>query len=117
MEKITALIDCKRPEWRHHLDNAIAAGNARNLRGETPDGLPPGGRWEYRRRAAYGRVYLAYILPDGKMHTIGSVAPEHAEASLKWKPRPNSERIFEFETGTVKVRYDEHALPCHICGV
>jgi hypothetical protein len=114
--RITADVDCKRPEWQHYLDTAIAAGNARSLRGTTPDGLPPGGRWEYRQRApeGKGRVYLAYIMPSGRMYTIGSVTVEYAQQAVRWRPKPNDVRQFNLDSGPVVVHYDAMALPARI---
>lgn len=117
MYTIEEPVECKRPEWQELVDIAVKTGSARPLKGVTPDGLPPGGIWEYRRRSPYGRVYLMYALrlPGEKnrrtYHAIWSVDSDYAESLLAWKPQPNCEREFNLESGPVLAMYDHMALP------
>lgn len=118
--RIAAPVDCKDPAWQELLDVALNTGTAKALKGVTPAGLPPGGYWEYRKRCNGGRKYLMYNVPvspdkrNKRTYVIGSVNPEYAEEALAWKPQPNSERRFYFESGPVLVRYDHQALPAAI---
>lgn len=114
---IISPVDCKRPEWQQLVDIVVKTGSAHSLKGVTPEGPHPGGFWEYRRRSVCGRVYLMYCtpLPDKKSrytyHAIASVDSDYAESMLAWKPQPNCEREFNFESGPVIVMYDHMALP------
>ena len=118
--RITAPVDCKNPAWQDLLDAVVATGTAKTVKGKTPPGLPPGGYWEYRRRVNGGRVYLMYNVPvePGKLnrrtHVIGSASYEHAQSAVAWKPKPNCEREFDFDSGPVLVQYDALALPYRI---
>lgn len=114
--KITVDVDCKDPAWQAALDQVIADGHARSLKGVVLPGLPPVGYYEYKRRVRGGRVYLTYKTPGGQI-TIGSVNPEYADEARRWKPTPNCDRLFEFSSGSVVVHYDAMALPCRIVGI
>lgn len=113
--KITAPVDCKRPEWQHFVDIAVRTGSNKALRGMTPEGLPPGGYWEYKRRAKKGRIYLAYKTRE-REYVIGSVSFD-ADLEQEWTPKPFASRAFAFDSGPVVVHYDAMALPCRIVGV
>lgn len=111
--RIADPVVCNRPEWQALLEIAIAAGSHHPLKGITPEGLSPDGYWEYRKRSKYGRVYLVWNVrteKGKKVVVIGSVHAEHVDAGM-WKPSPNSERQFNFDTGPVVVKYDHQALP------
>ena len=114
----------KRPEWQPLVDAVLQTGNVKAVRGKVPEGLPPGGYWEYRRRSNYGRVYIMYNVPvsggtknQRTYHVIGSVNPDYAQDAVRWKPKPNCERQFNFESGPVVVHYDHMAYPCRIVPV
>jgi len=115
--RISAPVDCKDPAWQPLLDVALNTGTVKALKGITPAGLPHGGYWEYRKRCNGGRKYLMYNVPvapdkrNKRTYVIGSVNPEYAEEALAWKPQPNCERLFNFASGAVLVRYDALALP------
>jgi hypothetical protein len=111
----------KQPEWKPHVDAIMKAGNVKPVRGITPEGLPPGGYWEYRRRSNYGRIYIIYSVPvpGGKKnqrtsHVIGSVNPDYAQDAVIWKPEPYCKKRFDFSNGPVVVHYDAQALPTEI---
>ena len=116
---ITAPVDCKRFECQSIVDSIVATGNVNAFRGTTPPGLPPGGYWEYRKRADKGRMYITYNLfaksvVPGRCYVIASVDPEYAQAAVAWKPQPYAEQRFDFASGSVLVRYDAQALPANI---
>lgn len=111
-------VDIKNPAWAGLVESVLKAGNVKHLRGVVPEGLPPGGYWEYRKRVDKGRVYLMYnIRATSKAYTIASVDPEFAQEALLWKPTPNTSRLFRFPSGAVEVHYDEQALPARIYAV
>lgn len=117
--KIDIPVDYKRPEWRALADGVIAAGSVKHLRGTPPPGLPAGGYWEYRKRAAKGRLYLVYNLRagngnEGRAYVIASVDPEFASAAMCWQPKPHAKHEFNFDSGPIVVHYDALAMPHYI---
>lgn len=114
--KIAVAVDCKDPAWQAALDQVIADGHAKSLKGTALPGLPKGGYYEYKKRASKGRVYLTYRTPL-RQWVIGSVDPSFADEARRWKPTPGCVHAFEFASGPVVVHYDAMALPCRIVGV
>lgn len=112
--RIADPVVCNDPRWRDLLDEVVARGHSRDMVGVTPAGLPEGGYLGYRERAKGARLYLTYSV-GGRSYTIGSVTPEYA-ASVN-KPKPNSRKVFRFDSGPVEVRYDNLAMPCSIIGL